>query len=103
MKRSLANNEDQRESHSRKKVEKLVNTFNTGLLISNNTAAFESNEDIHQEERINTQTATSVTEAQALSDPLMITHRGSPNDNIHFPKALVGRKNIVDEFELKTS
>ena len=23
----------------------------------------------------------SVTEAQALSDPLMITHRGSPNDN----------------------
>ena len=51
-------------------MEKLVNTFNTGLLISNNTAAFESNEDIHQEERINTQTATSVTEAQALSDPL---------------------------------
>ena len=84
-------------------MEKLVNTFNTGLLISNNTAAFESNEDIHQEERINTQTATSVTEAQALPDPLMITHRGSPNDNIHFPKALVGRKNIVDEFELKTS
>ena len=82
-------------------MEKLVNTFNTGLLISNNTAAFESNEDIHQEERINT--ATSVTEAQALSDPLMITHRGSPNDNIHFPKALVGRKNIVNEFELKTS
>ena len=26
-------------------MEKLVNTFNTGLLISNNTAAFESNED----------------------------------------------------------
>ena len=23
--------------------------------------------------------------------------------NIHFPKALVGWKNIVDEFELKTS
>ena len=23
--------------------------------------------------------------------------------NIHFPRALVGRKNIVDEFELKTS
>ena len=62
-------------------MEKLVNTFNTGLLITNNTAAFESNEDIHKEERINTQTAMSVTEAQALSDPLMITHRGSPNDN----------------------
>ena len=62
-------------------MEKLVNTFNTGLLISNNTAGFESNEDIHKEERINTQTAMSVTEAQALSDPLMITHRGSPNDN----------------------
>ncbi|CAH3150966.1 unnamed protein product, partial [Porites evermanni] len=62
-------------------VRKLVNTFNTGLLISNNTAAFESNEDIHKEERINTQAAMSMTKAQSLSDPLMITHRGSPNDN----------------------
>lgn len=50
----------------KKKVEKLVNTFNTGLLTSNDTAAFESNEDIHDEERISTPAAMSVTEAQSF-------------------------------------
>ena len=48
------------------KVEKLVNTFNTGLLTSNDTAAFESNKDIHDEERISTPAAMSVTEAQSF-------------------------------------
>ena len=50
----------------KKKVEKLVNTFNTGLLTSNDTVAVESNEDIHEEEGISTPAAMSVTEAQSF-------------------------------------
>ena len=65
-------------------MRKLVNTFNTGLLISNNTTAFKSNEDIQKEERSNTQAAMSVTEAQSLSDSLTITH-GVPQGSILGP------------------
>ena len=76
------------------------NSRKTCQLINQLTSRKKSNASV-KELKLNENSLT--TEAQALSDPLMITHRGSPNDNIHFPKALVGRKNIVDEFELKTS
>ena len=76
------------------------NSRKTCQLINQLTSRKKNNASV-KELKLNENSIT--TEAQALSDPLMITHRGSPNDNIHFPKALVGRKNIVDEFELKTS
>ena len=50
----------------KKKVQKLANTFNNGLLTSNETDAIENNADVHNEECISTPASMSVTEAQSF-------------------------------------
>ena len=47
-------------------MQKLANTFNTGLLTSKDTDTSENNADIHEEECINTPASMSVTEAQSF-------------------------------------
>ena len=47
-------------------MQKLANTFNTGLLTSKDTDTFENNEDIHEEECISTPASMTVTEAQSF-------------------------------------
>ena len=50
----------------KKKVQKLANTFNNGLLASNETDTIENNADVRNEEYISTPASMSVTEAQSF-------------------------------------